>query len=103
MHFDKIPTEMTRYNQWIVWRLEDLDSKKPTKTPYCPHTGRLASVTNPDNWGTFEQAKHVLETTNVYDGLGFVLTEADPYAFIDLDDTNGDQSARYFAYRSTVG
>lgn len=93
MAIENIPQEMRIYKQWVCWRFEDTDGPKPTKVPYSPLTGKLASVTDPNTWATFEQAAHVLTTTNWYNGIGFVLTEADPFAFIDLDDTKGDQTA----------
>ena len=93
MAIENIPQEMRIYKQWVCWRFEDADGSKPTKVPYSPLTGKLASVTDPNTWATFEQAAHVLTTTNWYNGIGFVLTEADPFAFIDLDDTKGDQTA----------
>jgi len=93
MNYNNIPQEMRLFAQWVVWRFEDTDSAKPTKVPYSPNTGRLASVTDPNTWATFDQACHAATSSNWYDGIGFVLTEADPYAFIDLDDTKGDQTA----------
>ena len=93
MVIENIPQEMRIYKQWVCWRFEDTDGPKPTKVPYSPLTGKLASVTDPNTWASFEQAAHVLTTTNWYNGIGFVLTEADPFAFIDLDDTKGDQTA----------
>jgi hypothetical protein len=93
MVIENIPQEMRIYKQWVCWRFEDTDGPKPTKVPYSPLTGKLASVTDPNTWAGFEQATHVLTTTNWYNGIGFVLTEADPFAFIDLDDTKGDQTA----------
>jgi primase-polymerase (primpol)-like protein len=33
------------------------------------------------------------------DGIGFVLTEADPFVFVDLDDTHGDDEALQRQYR----
>lgn len=93
MAIENIPQEMRIYKQWVCWRFEDTDGPKPTKVPYSPLTGKLASVTDPNTWASFEQAAHVLTTTNWYNGIGFVLTEADPFAFIDLDDTKGDQTA----------
>lgn len=93
MVIENIPQEMRIYKQWVCWRFEDTDGPKPTKVPYSPLTGKLASVTDPNTWASFEQAAHVLTTTNWYNGMGFVLTEADPFAFIDLDDTKGDQTA----------
>jgi hypothetical protein len=93
MTIENIPQEMRIYKQWVCWRFEDIDGPKPTKVPYSPLTGKLASVTDPNTWASFEQAAHVLTTTNWYNGIGFVLTEADPFAFIDLDDTKGDQTA----------
>lgn len=93
MDYNNIPQEMRLFAQWVVWRFEDTDSDKPTKVPYSANNGRLASVTDPNTWATFDQACHAATTSNWYDGIGFVLTDADPFAFIDLDDTKGDQTA----------
>ncbi len=93
MNFNNIPDEMRIFPQWVVWRFEDTDSAKPTKVPYSANNGKLASVTDPNTWATFDQACHAATTSNWYDGIGFVLTEADPFAFIDLDDTKDDQTA----------
>lgn len=92
--YENIPYEMRIYPQWVVWRLEDTDAPKPTKVPYSPRTNRLASVTDSNTWATFEEAEHAAMNGNGwYSGIGFVLTDKDPFAFIDLDDTKGDQTA----------
>lgn len=92
MDFNNIPHEMRIYPQWVVWRYEDTDSKKPTKVPYSAKTGRLASVTDPNTWAGFDECVNAM-SSGWYAGIGFVLTENDPYSFIDLDDTKGDQTA----------
>lgn len=90
--YQNIPNEMRTYPQWVMWRYEDTDSKKPTKVPYSARTARLASVTDPTTWGTFDECVNAM-SSGWYAGIGFVLTENDPYSFIDLDDTKGDQTA----------
>lgn len=92
MDFNNIPHEMRIYPQWVMWRYEDTDSKKPTKVPYSARTGALASVTDGNTWASFDECVHAM-TSGWYAGIGFVLTENDPFAFIDLDDTKGDQTA----------
>lgn len=87
-----VPDEMKHWAQWIVWRYEDQQAKKPTKVPYCARSGRLASVTDPNTWSDFETVMSVLQT-GWYAGAGFVLTKGDPFGFIDLDDTEGDAEA----------
>lgn len=90
--FQNIPQELQSLRQWVCWRLEDDGSSKPTKVPYCPHTGELASVSDPKTWDTFAHAIAALQQqTWKYSGIGFVFTADDPYAFIDLDDPQGDQ------------
>lgn len=89
--FGNIPNEMRTFDQWIVWRYEDRDADKPTKVPYSAKNNRHASVTDPQTWGTYDEAVAAMDT-NWYAGIGFVLTDADPYTFIDLDDTKGDQT-----------
>lgn len=92
MNHQNIPLEMRVFDQWVVWRYEDVDGKKPTKVPYSANNGRMASVTNPETWTSFDNAVHALTSGTWYNGLGFVLTESDPYTFIDLDDPKGDQT-----------
>lgn len=98
-----IPAEMRAYRQWIVWRYEESDGRKATKMPYSPlNWSKLASVTNSATWATFEQACLALnDNDNMprFDGIGFVLTKNDPFAFIDLDNTanENDLAARQIA------
>lgn len=89
---NNVPDEMKLWNNWIVWRYEDLQGKKPTKVPYCARSGRPASVTDPSTWDSFETVFAALQT-GWYAGAGFVLSKPDPFAFADLDDTEGDAAA----------
>lgn len=85
-----IPEEMRQYKQWINWRYEARGGPKPAKVPYNPYTGKLASVTDPNTWANYDYA--VSAVPMGYSGIGFVLTKSDPYAFIDLDETEGNQA-----------
>jgi hypothetical protein len=96
MSFENIPLELRQYRQFICWRLEETDTGKPTKLPYCPQTGKLASVTNPLTWASYDEA---LAASVDYSGVGFVLTEEDPYTFIDLDEPHDvDDETRIMIY-----
>lgn len=84
MSFENLPLELRALHQWLVWRYEDADSGKPTKVPYNPRTGWPASVTDPQSWCPFEAAVAAVAGGG-YAGIGFVFTDRDPYAGIDLD------------------
>lgn len=88
--FSAIPDEMKDYHQFVCWRYEERGEKKPAKVPYSPRTGRMASVTDPSTWCNYDEAVKAANAGIGYDGIGFVLTKNDPYAFIDLDDTEGN-------------
>lgn len=81
-----IPSELKAYKSFVLWKYEDRGGEKPTKVPYQVN-GHKANVINPEHWASFEDALAMLEH---YDGLGFVLSDLDPFTFIDLDDTKGD-------------
>lgn len=84
--FYRIPEEMRKYPQWVCWRYEDRQGMKPTKVPYNPRTGKMSSVTDPNTWVTYDEAVAAATAAGTsYDGIGFVLTELDPYVIIDLD------------------
>lgn len=92
VNFNAIPEELRLLNQWVVWKYEDIGAKKPTKVPYDPKTGNFANVNEAKSWGSFQDVFNSYNS-GIYSGIGFVFTENDPYFVIDLDDTQGDQSA----------
>jgi len=77
-----IPNELKQFPNWVTWRAEERNGK-PTKVPYTPGTGRLASTTDPTTWGTFADALADYELRQA-DGVGYVFTNS-PFAGIDLD------------------
>lgn len=88
--YHNLPAELRELRQWLLWRKE-LRGDKWTKIPYNPHTGYPASPTNPEQWGSFSEVLQVLShKQGYYDGIGFVFTESDPYAGIDLDNKQDD-------------
>lgn len=77
-----IPGELRVLPQWIAWAYQPKAGGKPTKIPLSPRTGRKASSTNPETWGTYRDSLGVLGA----DGIGFVFTADDPYMGLDLDN-----------------
>src|SRR5215210_1331569 len=76
------PDELRTADQFVCWCEEDRDGDI-TKVPYSVHGGR-ASSTNPKTWAPFEAAIAYAEEHSM-SGVGFVFTEDDPYAGIDID------------------
>ena len=79
-----VPTELLDLAHWVAWKFEQRDGKPTTKVLYNPATGTRADSTEPRTWGTFDDAGRAYERGG-YDGLGFVVTEHDPYTGVDLD------------------
>lgn len=75
--------------QWVGWRYQQRGGKQ-TKAPLNPHTGRLASSTNPATWGTIEQALDFAMRRSAA-GVGFVFSSGDELAGVDLDDCIDDE------------
>ncbi len=85
-NFDSVPIELRRLPRWVTWRAESEAGKsKPRKTPYradLPHA--RASSTDPETWGTFEQAEAAyLDGDRT--GIGFVLDGTGDLAGVDID------------------
>lgn len=102
LQLHNIPEEMKAFNQWVVWRYENKDGAKPTKVPYCPRWATKAAVDNPKTWGSFSDALQAMASGEV-DGVGFVLTEDDPYGFIDLDNAWQRNEAGAFIHEDPQG
>jgi putative DNA primase/helicase len=98
---DQIPAALLTLNQWVLWRGTDRVNQqtgevKLSKIPICPQTLHNADSTDPQTWGTLRQCvaalpcaleewDHEAGPASRGGGIGFVLTEMDPYCGIDLD------------------
>jgi hypothetical protein len=81
-----IPGQLLALHQWVAWRLENRSGKeKSAKVPINPRTGKNADVSRFETWGSFTQAQERCEQDRL-DGVGFVLTEDDPFVCIDIDN-----------------
>lgn len=81
--FNNIPEELRKSPQWVNWKIVHEEGKNPTKVPLNPNDGKNAKSDEPSTWGSFELA---LGNVHLCDGIGFMLSEDDPYSFIDIDD-----------------
>ena len=77
-----IPAELRALPRWVLWRWWWTGSKW-TKPPYQPD-GTNASTTDSATWVAFEYAIAVY-LGGGFDGIGFVLTDDDDLAGVDLD------------------
>ena len=83
------PGELRTADQFVCWCEEDRDGDI-TKVPYSVHGGR-ASSTNPKTWAPFDAAIAYAEEHSM-SGVGFVFTEDDPYAGIDIDKCRNSET-----------
>lgn len=73
-----IPEVLRATPQWVVWRYEeDVDPETGEvsydKPPASVKSGKLASVTNPATWSTFDEAMTAYRYGDRWDGVGIVL------------------------------
>jgi hypothetical protein len=85
---ESIPQELKSICRWVVWRLERHTKKNGEEVwKKVPHqvNGRLAQVTNPKHWSTYEDAfdAYLMEG---YEGIGIAFDGSDGIHGIDLDE-----------------
>lgn len=103
-----IPNELRACPQWVGWLSvvgEDCPlvlpngqmtkvlkrQAKPHKLPINARTGGLASTTRASTWVTFEEALGGVNKWSL-SGLGFVFTDSDPYAGVDMDNCRSPET-----------
>ena len=89
---ENIPAALRERAQWVLWNYWKDSSGKWTKPPYSP-TGKKISITDPDNWMSFDEAfEHYKEIDHRFAGIGFALADGGGIAGIDLDGCTVDQA-----------
>lgn len=78
-----VPKTLQRGKRWVVWRYEEVGSKR-VKKPYSAYYDGGANVTNPKTWAYYSQAAQKLKYGD-FSGLGYVFAAEDGLTFIDLD------------------
>ncbi|MDM8523276.1 hypothetical protein QUF80_07885 [Desulfococcaceae bacterium HSG8] len=80
---ENIPDELKNRDQWVVWRGVCRNGKW-TKPPFNATSGKAAAVNDSETWSDFDTTLNTYRSEN-YDGIGFVLSEADPFSGADFD------------------
>jgi primase-polymerase (primpol)-like protein len=88
MNLATIPTELKALPHWITWRIVERDGK-PTKLPINPSFGRMADISDPGTWASFDEAMDDYYQRR-RNGIGFVFSEHDPYVGVDFDHVRDD-------------
>jgi len=86
-----IPTQLVNESQWVCWEEVKTDGRK-RKMPRVPDgSGNPASTSDPSTWASFNEALNACQQRKGV-GIGFVLTEDDPYLAVDFDDVRDPDS-----------
>jgi hypothetical protein len=99
---EAIPAGLRDRKQWVCWRYERRDGKW-TKVPINAVTGRNASATDSATWSAFASCLayyHAHRAT--LDGIGYVLSSADPFTGIDLDDARDGATVKLLPWAAEI-
>lgn len=90
--WDKLPIELRSRPQWLIAAPPGMYSEKGKEPLSIGEDGQLylAKTTEPSSWLTFDQAAGIAYHNNWH--IGYVLNEDDPYACIDFDVKDAENS-----------
>lgn len=93
-NFENIPAKLKSFHQWVTYKSKELiKGEKPTKIPIDPKTGKYAKTNDPQTWGSFEDTlKSFSSNGKKLNGIGFVVSNSDPFTGIDLDHCKDPQT-----------
>lgn len=80
---ESIPLELKDRIQWVLFRYKIVDGKLRK----CPFNvwNQMKDWNLPENQSSFELVYRTFNSNRGYSGIGFVITESDPYICIDFD------------------
>jgi putative DNA primase/helicase len=88
-----VPEALQALDQWVCWEQVETDGRE-RKWPRVPDgSGDTARTNDSTTWGGFEEAVEAYRRGESM-GIGFVLTEDDPYLAVDFDDVRDPDSGK---------
>ena len=78
-----IPDELKRDNRWVAFNINH-EGKKIPIDPKVEFDYRVASISDPETWGAFEQAASLVEN-GLYPAVAYAKPKGDSLLFNDLD------------------
>lgn len=99
-----IPLELGDYPAWIIWREEPPKTPRAKwrKIPVNPSTLENAKTSDPKTWTARDIALLAFRSNAALAGIGFVFSEADPYAGLDLDNCYDASSGKLESWASEL-
>lgn len=95
-----LPAELREGNFFVCWKYEQREGKL-TKPPVNPHTGGLASSTNPADWAPYPLALDAVDAHRC-EGIGRVVTADQGLVGIDLDHCRNKQTGQLDAHAASI-
>jgi putative DNA primase/helicase len=84
--------ELREPDQWLCWEEIENEDGDERKIPRVPDgSGDFAKSNDPSTWGSFDEALNACQQQKGV-GIGFVLTEDDPYLAVDFDDVRDPET-----------
>jgi len=80
---ENIPESMKKNKQWVAFKIRN--GKKIPFDPKPESGDTTASISDPNTWGTFEQAVSMVES-GLCSAVGYAMTEEDRVIFVDIDN-----------------
>ncbi|MFC4409437.1 DUF927 domain-containing protein [Chungangia koreensis] len=92
--FENIPEDLQTYPQFTLWKSEAKYNKQKNRTEYskrpCDISGNFINWKDSQNLLPFQVVQEAYEKGG-FNGIGFVLTDNDPFVCIDLDAESIDE------------
>ena len=82
--FALMPAELKEYCQWVLWKGVWVAEKGKYTKPLFQVNGHHARSNDPSTWTSFDAARKAYGRGD-FSGVGFVVTDEDPFAGVDLD------------------
>lgn len=91
IHPGVYPPQMVETAQWLVWKEED--GRKIPRAPWYHGDLRYVNAHDDRYWVSFEEAREWADHLTGTE-VAFVLTDDDPFLFVDLDDVRDPDTGR---------